>query len=215
VPATRSLRALTVALAVTLAGCMTGERPTLGDTVPLGGSVGELVGDTGVDAVLTLLENTGDATFTARYRITRKLGPNVTEGTVVQDDGRRSITVGDLRFLDGASARTCRLDTSECEDGLQDVRLSDYSIGSSFYAGSPARALRVAYDRRSGSPAPLSLDVAGVRATCVDVPVGPGTERYCATPTGPVALWDTAGLNVELLSIAAEADASAFELPGS
>jgi hypothetical protein len=193
-----------------VSGCATGERPTLGESVPMGGGSGQPVGDPAVDAVLAALEGDGSPAYTARYHLTRKLGAAEADGTVVRDGDRRSITVGDVRFLLGAGEQTCDLATGDCEDGLDEARISDIGLAASFYGPSPARALRVAYERRSGPPTGADATVGGLQVRCVDVPVGPGVERYCAAPGGQIALWDTAATTVELVSYADVADAEAF-----
>jgi hypothetical protein len=207
------LLAAALPLLVVATGCMTGERPSLGEPVALGGATGTPTGNDAVDAVLAQLERADHPSFTAGYAITRKLGPNSTDGLVVQDDAATSITVGDVRFLLGEDDATCNLSDGHCEAGTLDARISDYSIGSSFYAGAPARALRIAFERRSGEPEASEVSIAGVNAVCVKVPVGPGAETYCASPLGPVARWDTAAVSVELTNLADVADQSAFVLP--
>jgi len=87
-------------------------------------------------------------------------------------------------------------------------------VGSAFWAGGPARALRVALTRRSGPPVASTQDVAGQSAQCVDVPVGAGVEHYCASSLGPVARWDTAAVAVELTGLSPAADPTAFTAPG-
>jgi hypothetical protein len=201
-------------LAVIGAGCATGQRPTLGSSVAIGGGTGEPVGDEAVDSVLRLLEGEESPTYTARYRLTRKLGATQADGTVVRDGDQRSITVGDIRFLVGPDERTCNLATGECEDGVLEARISDVGVATTFYGPSPARALRVAFERRSGPPVAGAATVGGLQTTCVDVPVGGGVERYCAAPGGQVALWDTAATNVELVSQVDTADPAAFTIPG-
>jgi hypothetical protein len=204
-------------LSVLLAACATGPRPTLekpaGAAPDLGGAPGTPSGDAGADGVLSLLEGTNGATFTATYHITRKLGPAETDATVVQAGDTRSITVGDVRFLHTTQDVTCSLSSEACEPGTLDARISDYSVGSAFWAGGPARALRVALTRRSGPPVGSTQNVAGQSTQCVDVPVGAGVEHYCATTVGPVARWDTAAVAVELTGLSATPDTTAFTVP--
>jgi hypothetical protein len=204
-------------LLVLLAACATGPRPTLekpaSATSDLGGAPGTPSGDAGADGVLGLLEGTNGATFTATYHITRKLGPEETDATVVQDGDTRSITVGDVRFLHTSQDVTCSLSSEDCQPGTLDARISDYSVGSAFWAGGPARALRVAMTRRSGPPVASTQDVAGQSAQCVDVPVGAGVEHYCATTLGPIARWDTAAVAVELTGLSPTPDTTAFTVP--
>ena len=202
-----------VVLVTAAAGCALGPRPHLTEpAAALGGAPGTPSGDAGADRVLALLEAVSNEPFTATYQVTRKLGPNVTTATVVQDGDRRSITVGDVRFLHTDHDATCVLSTRVCEPGVQDARISDYSIGSAFWADGPARALRVAMTRRAGPPVASTQPIAGVDAQCVDVPVGAGVEHYCATPVGAVARWDTAAVDVELSTFAAAPDQSAFDV---
>lgn len=213
VPAPRRLAAVLTALVVAAAGCALGPRPHLTEAAAaLGGAPGTPSGDAGADRVLALLESDTTEPFTATYQVTRKLGPNTTTATVVQDGDRRSVTVGDVRFLHTEQDATCVLSTRVCEPGVQDARISDYSIGSAFWADGPARALRVAMTRRAGAPVASTQTIAGQDAQCVDVPVGAGVEHYCATPAGPVARWDTAAVNVELTGFNREPDQSAFDV---
>jgi hypothetical protein len=216
VPARRrpSFGIIAIATGLAVAGCATGPRPTLqkvGSSANLGGAPGTPSGDAGADGVLTLLEGPTGAKFTATYHITRKLGPQETDATVVQDGNSRSITVGDVRFLHTSADVTCTVSTAACEPGTLDARISDYSVGSAFWSGGPARALRVAMTRRSGPPVASTQNVAGQSAQCVDVPVGAGVEHYCATGLGPVARWDTAAVAVELTGLSGTPDAAAFK----
>ena len=203
-----------VGAALLLAGCATGARPTLGPTVPVGGTPGSPTGNAVVDAVLQRLETASRPAFTATYQITRKLGPSTTTGTVVHDGSKTSVTVGDVRFVQGTQTVTCSLSQQRCENGTLDARISDYSVSSAFYGPSPARALRVAYSRRSAEPSQADRSIAGVAATCADVPVGSGHELYCATDAGTIARWDTAAVDIELEQLQAVADPSAFVVPG-
>lgn len=212
----RSTRGLgVVALCVVLAACATGPRPTLGAPVdaPLGTS-GQPTGDPAVDALLARLDAVGDRTFTATYRIVRRLGPLETTATVVQDPPRLSVTVGGVRFVHNGTELTCDLATGMCEPGILDQRISDYMIGSRFYADGPAAALRVAMSRRTGVPELTQEVVAGLTVDCVRVPLGQGSDTTCVTPDGPLARLDTAALDVQLVTWSTEADAAAFASPG-
>jgi hypothetical protein len=217
VPARRRTLLGAVAVVVVLTGCVTGQRPTLqqqpASSDDLGGAPGTPSGDAGADGVLSRLEGTAGATFTATYHITRKLGPQETDATVVQQGDSRSITVGDVRFLHTKQDLTCSMKDDACEPGTLDARISDYSVGSAFWAGGPARALRVALTRRSGPPVASTQSVAGQDVQCVDVPVGAGVEHYCATTLGPIARWDTAAVAVELTGLTPTPDTTALNAP--
>ena len=99
----RRLAAVAAAmLSVTLTACFTGERPRLVEGAAT-------TGDPASDAVLARLEGIGDAVFTADYDLLTRFGDLHTAASVVQaEPGRRSITIGKVRFLlDGAEAATC------------------------------------------------------------------------------------------------------------
>jgi hypothetical protein len=213
----RLRRVAPVVLVVVLAAaCATGQRPHFEDEQQnmVGGAPGATTGDPATDKVLALLEGNSAPSFTATYAVTRKLGPNQTTGTVVKDGSAISITVGDVRFLSGAKTETCSVSGRTCEDGTLDARISDYSIGSTFWAGAPARALRVAASRRAGPTVASTQTIAGTAATCVDVPVGAGVEHYCAVPQGAIAKWDTAAVSVDLTGLTTTTDPAAFTSPG-
>jgi hypothetical protein len=220
VPPARSFRLAALGAVVVLAasGCATGPRPSLGDVADLGGATGSPVANPAIDTVVSTLEQTAaddTGTFTATYKITRKLGGATTTATVVHDKAATSVTVGDVRFLIGDELDTCSLSKKTCEDGTLDARISDYSIGSGFWAANPARALRVSSTRTTAAPTASSKTVGGVTATCVTVPVGGGSEVYCSVPGGPLAVWNTAAVDVELQSFAKTADQAAFSVPGT
>jgi hypothetical protein len=198
---------------VTLAACGTGARPSLGVEVPVVGGTGSAVGDVATDAVLQRLEQVAGHTFTASYRLRRKFGDKATTATVVQNGVQISVTVGDVRFLMGSRTVTCSLASGQCQDGTLDARISDFSVASNFFAVSPARALRVAYARKSGDTIGVEQTIAGIRSTCVEVPLGGGSERYCATPVGAVAQWDTAAIHIELSGLTDSVDPTAFDVP--
>jgi hypothetical protein len=197
-----------------LSACVTGQRPTLGAAAPVGGDEGTPVGDVATDAVLQHLENVAGEQFTANYQVVRKFGNNATTATVVQDGSRVSVTVNDVRFLLGDRTVTCSLASGQCEAGTLDARISDYSIPSTFFAASPARALRVAYARKTAATIATDQTFAGVSATCVEVPITGGSDHYCATALGTIALWDTAAVRVELTGLADTPDPTAFQVPG-
>ena len=161
--------------AIGLAGGITGERPTLEETASAAS-----VGDAPVDAVISRLDAAGDATFTATYEITNNFGPVTRTATVSQlPDGRRSVTIGDVRFLFGGTANaTCRLGTGveQCSDGVEDAAVSDLQVTHQFYARSAADRLRTDAGRDVGFTEGDTTEIAGQPATCVSVPVTGGTK---------------------------------------
>ena len=199
-------------MALVLGGCFTGERPTV-TSPPPGGAAGSTTGDPNVDAVLQLLESVDRSTFTADYDVLRKLGQASTTATVAQEaTNRRSVTIGDVRFLQTTDqpSRTCDLATQTCEDSILDARTSDVGVTSNFFAATPARRLRLAATRKAGPTKGSARTIAGQPATCVEVPFAGGSETYCALDSGAVALWDGADLHVELTRFSPDVDESQF-----
>ena len=169
-----------------------GERPRLVEPNAVGGQPGTPTGVDAVDAVLHLLEGEQAPQLTATYTITTKFGSGSHPATVVRDGNRRSVTIGDVRFLTDGGRQTCDLTTGACEDDIQEQRVSDTGVTSGFWAASPAQALRIALSRATGPTSASTGTVAGQPATCVTVPSGQGDETTCATPAGILARWDTA-----------------------
>jgi hypothetical protein len=198
-------------LALLLAACGVGVRPTLAAPGALGGDVGTPTGVPAADAVLGALEQGGSPELTAAYTITTRFGNKTTEAEVVRAGDRLSVTIGDVRFLSDGETRTCRLSTGECAAGLQEAWVSDTAVTSTFFAAAPARMLRVSLSRREGDPSASSTVVAGRPTTCVTVPVGGGQERTCATPEGVLAKLENASVDVELTRLSAQADPQGFE----
>jgi hypothetical protein len=215
---TAARRAVTVPVAgavlaavALLAGCGVGARPRLVEPDAVGGEAGTPTGVAPVDAVLHLLEGEQPPQLTATYTITTKFGGTSRPATVVKDGNRRSVTIGDVRFLTDGARQTCDLTTGACEDDVQEQRVSDTGVTSGFWAASPAQALRVSLTRATGPTQASTQTVAGQPATCVSVPEGQGDETTCATAAGVLASWDTAAVGVQLDSYAPTADGAAFQ----
>lgn len=187
-----------------LAGCFTGERPTFAEPT-VGGEPGTPTGDANVDAVLTKLETNDRIVFTAEYTVTRLIGPVTTSARVSQDASRRSVTIGDIRFLSVGTDQTCDLVAATCESGLLDARTSDSGVGHQFADATPAQRLRISVTRATAPTAGRLETIAGYPSACVDVPVGTGTETYCANDLGVISRWSAADVTVELLSVSPSA----------
>jgi len=130
---------ITALAALTLTACVTGPRPSFDADDP----AEQATGDPAVDAVLDRLDRVGPEQFTAGYTILTRLGGIESTATVVQaDNSRRSITINNVRFLDGVgTATTCDLATAECEAVINDARVSDVQVTHDFYAPStPGRS---------------------------------------------------------------------------
>ncbi len=206
-PAARRAGSLGAAavLTVALAGCFTGQRPTLAD-----GPV--MSGDPAVDAVLARLDATRTSVFSAGYDVLTRFGDKHTAATVVQaGPARRVVTVGHIKFIvDDAQAATCDLDTSMCSDTIDAARISDTQLAPDFFATSAAIRLRRDAAARIAAPVASTETLAGQQATCVAVPVTGATETYCALDGGPLARLDAADLRIDLTSWAATVDESQF-----
>jgi hypothetical protein len=182
---------------------------TASTVAPFDTGSGAPTGDAAADAVLALLDAAEGQRFTARYDLVRPLGEVTSTGTVVHDLDAAVVTVGDVRFFFGAAPRTCV--GTACEDGIQDARVSDrLPMGAAFFAERPARVLRVSVGRRAGPTVASDTTVAGRPATCVTVPVLGGTERYCATDLGAVAIVERADVRITLRSIEPTVDQAAL-----
>ena len=188
------------------AGCMTGDRPTLAS------GNDALSGDPAIDAVLERLDRAEDAVFTANYDVTNNFGPVTRSATVTQlADGRRSVTVGDVRFLlGGERTETCTLDTDieTCSTTVDDVRLSDLQITHRFYSRSAASRLRTDAARKVGPSEGYTADIAGQPATCVSVPVGGGSKVWCALDSGPLASYQGPDVVITMTDFRPEGDES-------
>jgi hypothetical protein len=195
-------------MSAALSACATGQRPSFDADQP----ALEPSGDPAIDAVLDRLDDVGLQQFTADYAILTRLGGLNSAATVVQaDESRRSITVNDVRFLDGTgTAATCNLITDECEAVINDARVSDLQLSHDFYGSSMARRLRVDAGRRIDDAKGYEITQAGQQALCADVPVSGGTKVYCALDSGVLARYDGADLFIELTGISDVADETKF-----
>jgi hypothetical protein len=124
---------------------------------------------------------------------------------------RRSITINDVRFLDGSgTAATCNLSTAECEAIINDARVSDVQITHDFYGSSFARRLRVDAGRSLAPALGYAETIAGQSAVCADVAVSGGTKVYCALDSGPLARYDGNDVVIEMTASNPTPDESKF-----
>ena len=194
--------------ALTLASCATGPRPSFDADEP----AQQATGDPAIDGVLERLGRVGIEQFTADYTVLTRLGDKESTATVVQaDNSRRSITINDVRFLDGSgTAATCNLTTAECEAVINDARVSDIQITHDFYGSSFARRIRVDAGRSLAPARGYTETIGGQPATCADVPVSGGTKVYCALDSGPLARYDGNDVLIELVALNPTPDESKF-----
>ena len=207
----RRRRTLFLAAAVSataLSGCFTGERPTLAS--------GPMTsGDDAVDEVLIRLDTAPRSTFSATYEVLTRDGDLLTPVTVAQEGSdRRSVTIGDVRFLfDGSSGATCDLTAGTCSDTIDADLVSDTALTPDFYATGAAARLREDAETRTGQTVAEVEDIAGSPATCVTVPLEGESSTYCALDSGPLARLDASDLRIDLTSWSGTVDESAFSRP--
>ncbi len=192
-----------------LGGCFTGPRPSVTtDAFPPGSTSG----DPAIDQVLAQLDKVNDGPYTADYTVLTKFGNITRPASVSVDPTRRSVTVGDVRFLtNGATSQTCILDkTDPCSSTIDPARISDTQITPDFYATDAAKRLRRTAIARIGTPIASVQQIAGQSATCVDVPVPGGVSVFCALDSGPLARLDDGAVSINLTQYAPAVDESLF-----
>ncbi|MET0146648.1 MAG: hypothetical protein ABW328_17945 [Ilumatobacteraceae bacterium] len=201
--ATGSLAASVLAT-LALTGCFTGERPHLAESAAS-------TGDPAVDAVLTLLDTSRTATFSADYTVLTRFGGLESPASVVQAGDRRSITVGPIRFIfDGSSTATCQLETGACTETIDAGMISNTQLAPDFYGSSAAARLRRDAAARVGPTTARVETIGGQPATCVTLPIAETTTTYCALSDGVLARLDGADVVIELTAHSASADESKF-----
>lgn len=188
-----------------LAGCFTGERPTLT-------SQPQSTGDPAADAVLQRLQDSSGATFTADYRITPPLGEGATATVAQEGSARRSVTIGTTRYLSTAgSTTTCNLDSGACDSGLDAAPVSNLGVTPNFDGVSPAARLRREASQRIGPTEPTAETIGGQPATCVTIPIATSAVHYCALDTGPLARMRTTDVTIELTAFSTDVADAQFQ----
>jgi hypothetical protein len=196
-----------------LSGCFTGKRPSFtADPFPGGASSG----DPAIDQVLALLDAANTGPYTADYTVLIKFGNATRDAHVAVSGVRRSVTVGNVRFLtNGAASQTCVLNGSgDCSSTIDPARISDTQLTPDFYGIDSATRLRRLAPARVGPPVAHIDTIAGQAATCVDVAVSGGTAVYCAVPNGPLARLDDASVAITLTKFAVGVDEALFSTTG-
>jgi len=193
----RRLALIGIAL-VALTGCFTGERPSLAPETS--------VDDAAVQSVLDRLDRADSLDFIATYNIIPSSTGDTTQATVAQLGGRRRVKIGDVEFIaDGTVARTCRTDIDECDDFLDDARISDLNLTHTFWGAAFRTRLELDAARRIGPSSGSSTTIAGQPAVCVDVilpsvATSSGTVVYCTLDAGILARYFGADVSIEMTS---------------
>jgi hypothetical protein len=202
-------RAAAIALLILLSGCFTGPRPSVAtEPFPRGSSSG----DPSIDQVLIQLDANNDGPYTATYTVLTKFGNSTRPASVSVSAARRSVTVGDVRFITvSGSSQTCILGSSDpCSSTIDAARISDTQITPDFYAADAAKRLRRNAVDRIGTPISHIDQIAGQSATCVDVPLTGGTAVFCVLPNGPLARLDDGAVSINLTQYATAVDETLF-----
>jgi hypothetical protein len=186
-------------LALVTAGCQTGKRPSFAeDPFPKGAPTG----DAAIDAILTKLDGLSDEPFTTTYDIITKFGNVQRTASVSAAAGRRSVTLGNVRFISSTAATTTCVfaESPQCTAGLEIARVSDTLLTPDFYAADAAKRLRRDAMSIIGPTVTRSEVIGNQPATCVDLVVSGGTIIYCVLESGVLAKIDDADVAVTLTS---------------
>ncbi|MGZ4680735.1 MAG: hypothetical protein ACXVIH_11830 [Ilumatobacteraceae bacterium] len=192
-----------------LSGCFTGKRPSVvSDPFPAGSPTG----DPAIDQVLAQLDANNPGPYTAEYTVLTKFGNTTRTASVAVDQGRRSVTVGSVRFLTiNNVSQTCLLDGSApCSTSIDPARISDTQVTPDFYAIDAAKRLRRDAVSKVATPVSHVESIGGQSATCVDVPLTGGTSIVCVLKGGPLARFDDAAVSINLTQFVRAADQSLF-----
>ena len=207
----RRVAALTLALAtIGLGGCALGERPTLADAPTV---VGQMTGDAAIDAVLQRLDSVDAAVFDAEYTALRNLGAMTSSVRIAQTAATRSsVTIDNVRFLvDGATTETCDIDTGACTPGLDPQKISSTGLQTpDVVLAGLAKRLRLDATADVGPATASTETIAGLVATCVDVPLARGTVRYCVLDNGVAAKYAGGDFVLDLVAYSETPDESLF-----
>lgn len=204
----------TAVLGLVLAGCFTGERPTLlvDDTIPP-------LSDRAAAAVVAALDGGLSAPFTATYTVTTRYGGLVAQASISHDPSLgTSVNIAEVRYLtkpDG-STFTCSTITGACAPGIDETRVSNRQLTSTIFTSSAAERVRQDLKVAVADSVASSVELAGRPATCASIPVvdsnGARREKsYCTYDDFHViASLDTADLLIEPVSVVDSADATLF-----
>jgi len=204
--------------ALVLSSCFTGPRPTL---EPIDTLVE--VNDPAASAVIDVLAASPTGSFTITYEIVTNFGGLTTNAVVAVDDILgTSVEIGETRYLytaEGATS-TCSTTTLECATGIDETRVSDRQLTSTFFKQSAIERIR--QDTRVAvAPAVGRQDdgVPGRTGVCADFTVvdSQGASRvktYCALDgQAVISSMQTADLTVRTLEVNDTVDIARFQPP--
>ena len=203
-----------VVLAVVLAGCFTGERPSFADDQF---AAGRPTGDPAIDAVLAKLDTAAATppTFTATYDVIVRFGNLDKRATVAVAGRNRAVALDDVRYVQTPQLiETCR--GAVCTTGLDPSAISDSQLTVDFYAADAAKRLRVDAGAKIGPTAASTQTIAGQPASCIDIVQPSSTATYCVLDNGVLAKLADGDVYVTMTSFAPTADPAALtDLPAT
>lgn len=208
-----SILLIGVLAGLSLSSCATGERAYFSEETAY--PTGQPTGDPAIDAVLEKFENVTDGPATASYDVLTKYGNTTRPAVVVLSPGKRSIVVGNVRYIQTETlAVTCTEDGSvPCVDGFDPQRITDTNITYDFYAADTAKRLRRDADAKIGPAEASTATIADQPATCVSLPLPGGTAVYCALDNGMLAKLDDGDVLVTLTLFGETVDPNNFVPP--
>lgn len=205
------LPATALIVALLTAGCFTGKRaiivpetapsttvaPDSSDAVPSGTGPAALL-----EAVALRLGRPATGPETANYKVRPTFQGTPVDIVVSRDSARTLVSVRDIEFrITATGSHTCRRATRRCTPGLDAQPLSDLLISATFWGPAARQALRSpGMVARASAAKASSIVIPGttLRADCVTVPGNTLDERFCVTPSGLLALQNTARVDITL-----------------
>jgi len=210
------LSVIGVSASLALAGCVTGERPTL----MVDESVPEIESTPSSEVVGALLDLPSTTQYSVTYSITTKFGGQQTVGKVIYDASLGTASViGQERFVfttEGKTA-TCSQITEDCESGILDYRVSDRMMTARFFRDSTIKRIEKDTKIAAGDIVGTTETTFGYDEVCAEIPVVDitGTTKttvYCALQgLSVISRIDTADILVEVTAVDTTADPAAFD----
>lgn len=201
-----------------VSSCFTGPRPSLETTDTIAP-----VQDPAARALVDLLATSTDASFTIEYDVVTKFGGLTTTAIVAIDPILgKSVEIGDTRFLYTAegTTSTCTVSTGECSNGIDETRVSDRQLTSTFFAQSAMERIRQDARVAVGPANGYASTTAERATTCADFTVvdstgASRTKTYCAfDDLSVIAVLDTADLSITATTVTDTIDTARFQPPG-
>jgi hypothetical protein len=179
---------------------MTGDRPTLAQETSTGYPA--------VDDLVDRIGDLGEARYTAHYDVLVRYGEVSTTASASQsDENRRSLTVGDIRYVTHAQiAKTCTVSTAACVPQIDPTRVSDVMMTPDFFGTSLVARVELDATRAIAEPVVTVEQTDGGEATCVAIPITDATTTYCVLENGVLTRLDGPDLVVTMTSYSDEVD---------